>query len=158
MSEDLDGLNLVELLDLLEPVTEPAPVSLMPQTVGWVFVVLGVLLLGAYLTRRTYVHLRDNAYRRAALVELAATGNDAARIATLLRRTALAAFPREAVAGLHGTDWLAFLDKTFSGSGFSDGPGQILLTAPYRQSETNANVTDLARDWIKTHRRESPQP
>ena len=43
MSQHLDGLNLVELLDLLEPVPQPMPISMAPQTPGWI--VLAVLAL-----------------------------------------------------------------------------------------------------------------
>ena len=32
MESEFDGLGLVELLDLLEPVPEPVPVSLWPST------------------------------------------------------------------------------------------------------------------------------
>ena len=35
MSQHLDGLNLVELLDALAPVPEPSAIAMTPQTVGW---------------------------------------------------------------------------------------------------------------------------
>ena len=45
MTEDLAGLTLVELLDLLEPVVEPPPVPLWPQTQGWIWLGLAVAAL-----------------------------------------------------------------------------------------------------------------
>jgi len=156
MSAHLDGKNLVELLDMLEPVPDPTPISLLPQTPGWI--VLGIVLVGALVwgVRLVQSRHRARAYRRAALVELAATGDDAARIAALLRRTALAGFPREQVAGLVGTDWLNFLDQSYGGNGFSGNEGQTLLAAPYQKSTSDPALSVLAQDWIRTHRQAIP--
>ena len=55
-------------------------------------------------------HRQRNAYRREALRELASA--DARDISAILKRAALAAFPREQVASLSGPAWLAFLDRT----------------------------------------------
>ncbi len=151
MSGHLEGKNLVELLDMLEPVPDPAPVSLTPQTPGWI--VLGLVALGLIIwaVRSIRARRRARAYRRAALEELAGAGDDAARIATLLRRTALAGFPRDEVAGLAGVEWLNFLDQSYDGKGFSGDAGQVLLTAPYRENTADPALTDLARKWITTH-------
>ncbi|PCH75135.1 MAG: hypothetical protein COC12_01950 [Rhodobacteraceae bacterium] len=156
MSTHLTGKNLIDLLDMLEPVPEPTPVSLWPQTPGWL--VLGLILLALLVwgLRAIWMRHHARAYRRAALAELAQTGNDAARIATLLRRVALAGYPRRDVAGLTGAGWLAFLDQSYGGSGFSGPVGQVLLTAPYRQSAPDAALGDLARDWITMHRQARP--
>ncbi len=152
MSGHLEGKNLVELLDMLEPVPDPAPVSLMPQTPGWI--VLGLLVLGLIVWTLRLVRARRHAraYRRAALAELAGVGNDAARIAALLRRTALAGFPRDEVAGLTGTKWLNFLDQSYGGKGFSGEAGQALMSAPYRGNASHPALADLARQWITSHR------
>ena len=152
MNSDLEGKNLVELLDMLEPVPDPAPISLIPQTPGWV--VLGIVVLGLifWIARRITSRRQARAYRRAALVELAGANDDVARIATVLRRTALAGFPRAEVAGLTGVDWLNFLDQSYDGKGFSGDAGQVLLTAPYRENTADPAFTDLARKWITTHR------
>lgn len=156
MSVELDGLNLLELLDLLEPVPEPAPIPLTPQTPGWI--VLGVVLAGVlWLAVRHLIRRhRATAYRRAAMAELPACKDDPAQIALVLRRTALAGFPRDQVAGLFGADWLAFLDRSFPGTGFATGPGQALATAPYQNDPSqhaagDPALTDLARRWIRTH-------
>lgn len=153
MNEEFKGLGLVDLIDLLEEVPEPPPISLTPQTPGWI--VLGVvvaallfLLLGWLLRRH-----QAEAYRRAALHELAKAGDDPAAIATVLRRTALAAYPRAEVAGLAGPDWLAFLDRSFRGSEFTDGAGKVLATAPFRPHPSDPDAAKLARDWIRGHRR-----
>jgi len=152
MSGHLEGKNLVELLDMLEPVQDPAPVSLIPQTPGWI--VLGLLVLGLIVWTLRLIRTRRHAraYRRAALAELAGVGDDAARIASLLRRTALAGFPRHKVASLAGADWLNFLDQSYGGEGFSGETGQVLLNAPYRRNASDPALADLARQWITSHR------
>lgn len=153
MSMHLTGKNLIELLNMLEPVPEPTPVSLWPQTPGWLVLGIAALALAVWGVRALRARYRARAYRRAALIELAQINGDAAQIATLLRRVALAGYPREQVAGLTGAGWLDFLDQSYGGDGFSGPVGQVLLTAPYRQSGPDAALADLARDWITTHRR-----
>lgn len=160
MSQHLEGKDLVELLDMLEPVPEPAAVSLMPQTPGWI--VLGIVVVVAvwWGLRQMRARRRAGAYRRAALAELDRAGDkaedDSAYIATLLRRTALAGYPRAQVAGLTGDDWLNFLDQSYGGKGFSGPEGKALLAAPYRRNIPQPGLADLARTWITTHRQLRP--
>ena len=142
----------------------PQPVSLWPQTwparVAIVLLVVG-LIAAAWWFIRTW---HANRYRRSALTELdrivrAPAGGPqaglAADLALLVRRTALAAFPREQVAALAGPAWLAFLDRTYGGQKFSCGPGRVLDVAPYRPASADTGdgraLVDLVRRWIKTH-------
>ncbi|MEM7429506.1 MAG: DUF4381 domain-containing protein [Pseudomonadota bacterium] len=152
MEEDLSGLNLVELIDRLEMVLTPEPVSLWPQTWGWVWLGLAVAALLAYGLHRFIHWRRANAYRRAALEELARVHDDPAAIAAILRRAALAAYPRTNVASLYGDDWLAFLDRTLGGSSFSNGPGRVLATAPYTPAPPSDGLASLAADWVQRHK------
>ncbi|WP_170330186.1 DUF4381 domain-containing protein [Ruegeria arenilitoris] len=152
MSVDVEGKSLVELLDMLEPAPAPAPISMAPQTLGWA--VLALLLVaaiacGVLLYRR---HRRLNAYRRSALTDLQAADNDVAKVAEILRRTALAAFPRDQVASLHGRDWITFLSQSADNISISTSEAQALVEAPYRTTPPNPNVTEFARKWIKAHK------
>lgn len=151
--EELKGKTLVDLLDLLEEVPPPPPVSLLPQTPSWL--ILGLLILAGalYVVYRLRARYRAEAYRQAALAELDRAATEPAHIAAVLRRTALAAFPRDQVAGLYGDDWLRFLDQSFPGSGFVDGPGRDLTQAAYRDTPTSEPLGALARDWIRRHKR-----
>jgi Ca-activated chloride channel family protein len=153
MNEEFQGLGLVDLINLLEEVPEPPPISLNPQTPGWIVlgVVVAVLLFLAlrWVLRRH----RAEAYRRAAMRELEQAGDDPAAIANVLRRTALAAYPRTEVAGLAGRDWLAFLDRTYQGTGFSKGEGQVFAVAPYQACSVDPESAKLAGEWIRNHRR-----
>lgn len=153
MNEEYQGKSLVELLDMLEPVPEPERVSMMPQTAGWLVLALVGLVLGWLALRVFLKHHHANAYRRAALAELDHSGDDPALIAPILRRTALAAYPRAEVAGLHGADWAAFLDRTAKGSSFSSETGLRLVSAPYTQTSPSSVYSKMARDWILGHER-----
>lgn len=137
----------------------PPEVSLWPQT--WESrTVVAVLLVGLIAGGwRLACRWHANRYRRAALAELDRIENrlaeDAAShsaLASLVRRTALAAFPREQIAALAGPAWLSFLDRTGGGHDFSDGPGRNLEIAAYRPEADDPRVLiGTVRRWIKTH-------
>jgi hypothetical protein len=150
--------NLVDLLDQLHDIALPPPVSMFPATWGWAVAGLLLLALLALAALAWHRHRRATAYRRAALAELrtlapALEQDEAgafARLDALLRRTALAAFPRAEVAALTGDAWAAFLDRT----GGRFGPlGPALAAAPYapRPALDGAAAERAARDWIAHH-------
>ncbi|WP_282168267.1 DUF4381 domain-containing protein [Ruegeria atlantica] len=154
MSVDVEGKSLVDLLDMLEPAPVPEPISMVPQTWGWSILALilaGLIILGVYAFLR---HRQFNAYRREALIELAASDNNAAKIAEILRRTALVAYPRRKVAALHGKEWTNFLNQTSDNVTFTDGAGRQFVEAPYRDAKADPDLEILARNWIKSHKRE----
>ena len=125
----------------------PREVSLLPQT--WearLAIVLLVVAVGAALWR--YAHLRRvNRYRREALTELSRierARNSAppellSKLAVLVRRTSLAAFPRDQVAPLIGPAWLSFLDRSYGGEEFSHGVGRLLGGLPARHGRAAAH-------------------
>ncbi|NOD46171.1 MULTISPECIES: DUF4381 domain-containing protein [unclassified Ruegeria] len=154
MSVDVEGKSLVDLLDMLEPAPAPGPVSMVPQTWGWV--VLGVLVAGliAFGAHAYLRHRRMNAYRREALTELAVAKDNPAKIAEILRRAALVAFPRSRVAALHGDEWISFLTQTSDHTHFSDVEARVLTAAPYTTIPASPELTKLAQQWIRSHKRE----
>lgn len=152
MSEELAGKNLIELIEMLEPAPEPAPVSMMPATAGWIWLGLLVLVAIALLVRWLLARWRAGVYRRAALEELTHAGADPVAIAAIVRRTALAAYPRDQVARLHGEAWLSFLDESYGGRDFSDGSGRVLASAPYAAADAGTGLANAAREWIRRHR------
>jgi len=155
MNEDLLNLTLIELLERLEPVPEPLPVSMWPQTVGWLWLAIVIAVGGAAFFYRWYRTYRTNLYRRAALHEIAAAGDDPTVLATILRRTALIAFNRRDVAGLYGDAWLSFLDMAYGGKAFSTGIGRMITAVPYGVSEAVAEpvpgLAALVADWVRQH-------
>lgn len=157
---DYQGLNLPELLELLQPVVVPEPVSLLPETAGW-WVIAGWLLtlglLGADWWRRRW---QANAYRRQAQAEidglLVQTNLDgptlAAGIAAVVKRTALAAYPRTQVASLSGDAWAAFLTSSSGNDPQIAAAAQLLASAAYRVDIDPSQLADPARRWISAHR------
>jgi Ca-activated chloride channel family protein len=141
----------------------PREVSLWPQT--WEARIAIMLLLVA-VTGSVW-HLlhrrRVNRYRREALAELnqieharnGAGPDSLSKLTVLVRRTALAAFPREQVAPLLGPAWLSFLDRSYGGREFSEGVGRLLVSGPYRQLPPDdaelKSLVVLIRRWIRGH-------
>jgi hypothetical protein len=154
MNDAAQPVTLLDLLDRLIEVPEPPPVSMMPRTWGWA--ALALILLMAFMVAAIYTwrHYRANAYRRYAVKELEAASDDPAAIAAILRRTALAAYPRREVAGLAGDDWLRFLDAQVSGHDFLEGPGRLVAEAPYRMTGSQPALYSVAKDWVLRHRPE----
>ncbi len=151
MIKDLSDLNLIELLDRLEPASEPAAISLWPQTDVWLWLGTGLAIVCGTLAYRLARRWKSNAYRRAALREISLANGDAATLAAILRRTALAAYPRSKVAALHGDDWLTFLDETYGGKEFSEGDGRVLATAPYCKAPPELAVKEVVVAWVRGH-------
>jgi Ca-activated chloride channel family protein len=138
----------------------PPEVGLWPQTWPARIAIVALLAAVAVTVWRFARHRYVNRYRREALGELtrierADTAELPVQLALLLRRTALAAFPREQVAPLAGSAWLAFLDRTGGGTEFSRGTGRWLASAPYaRVAPSGAQqsaLIALVRRWIRKH-------
>jgi hypothetical protein len=156
MNGDDAPTSLIGLIDQLVEPHEPPPVAMTPQTWGWAVLAALLALALVWFGWRAWRRWRANAYRRAALAELAAAGDDPARVAEILRRAALAAWPRERVGSLTGREWLAFLDAT-GGTGFVAGPGAALVEAPYRRGDSPVpGLGEVAARWVRRHRVEAP--
>lgn len=151
----------------LHDIILPEPVSWMPQTSGW-WAVLG--LIGLALGWTVYVGVRRhraNRYRRLALVRLVlieqALADPSSRptalseLPVLVKQTALAYRRRSEVAGLSGERWLRFLDESYGGRGFMEGPGRLLPGLAYaapqaeRSEDQIGELVQLIRHWIRQH-------
>jgi hypothetical protein len=138
----------------------PPSVSLWPQTwPSWILLALLFVtaVVGVWAFARQW---HANRYRREALAELDRIAGKpptdlATQLSLLLRRTALAAFPREQVAPLNGAAWLAFLDRTSDGTNFSQGSGRWLASGPYARAAPDdgerSALISLTRRWIRGH-------
>ncbi|SMP28936.1 DUF4381 domain-containing protein [Shimia sagamensis] len=146
----VDNNSLVGLLNQLVEVPDPAPVSMMPQTVGWLVLLALVLALMTWRGWRFWQHYQANAYRRAALRELRVAGDDPVAISIILKRAALVAYGRRRVAALSGAAWVGFLQET--GRGAWDQTALAMAAYQEAPSAADPNVTVAARDWVKTHK------
>lgn len=108
-------------LEKLDDIVLPQPVSWMPQTWGWLVLLLLLVALLTFMLWRRHQHYVANRYRREALAELdrleaTSSAPDARAIAVLIKRVALHAWPRATTASLSGAAWLDFLkQRDFSG-------------------------------------------
>ena len=142
----------------------PEAPSWWPPAPGWWGLALLLLLAGTLLAWWMLRRRRRRAAYRQALDELHAlraaleSRHDVAAfvrgLSTLLRRYAIALFPRHQVAALSGEDWLRFLDRHADGSPFLHGAGRQLLDAPYRRqpAAATAELAALVEDWIQRNR------
>lgn len=145
-------VSLVDLIDALAEPPEPAPVPLTPETWGWAVLAVLIAVLLALVIWRMMARQRANAYRRAALAALR-DATTVAEIAAILRRAALAAWPRAEVAALSGGAWTAFLSQT-GPRGFPAAAAAELRTMPYRNGSAapSAALRRAAADWLRAHR------
>jgi hypothetical protein len=104
--------------------------------------VAAILFLVAWRVRT----LRNrNAYRKAGLM-LLGNAETAYDVSVVLKRVALAVFPREQVASLYGDDWAAFLHKTCPRSYFK------ALVSSNSGAAPDEDLVELASTWIRHHR------
>lgn len=147
-------------LQELRDVHLPDPVSWWPPAPGWWLIcILVVTGMFVFLWVRRY-RIRTKA-RRLALAELGAVKQlfDIHRddqwmvqqLSTIVRRYALATFPRAEVAGLAGSSWLRFLDRTGGTKLFTEGIGHVLDSEPYRPQATvsAADLLPVVDYWIQ---------
>ena len=80
-------------------------------------------------------------------------------IPPLLKRVALAAYPREIVASASGREWARILDHAAGTDHFESRSGALLDQAAYQNGlldEAGRNELFLAAEqWIRTHRAEA---
>ena len=141
----------------------PDSVSWWPPAIGWWLLV--VLLIAAVVIfiilwtkrlrhRRSPVYMARQSFEQIK-TEYAASGDKCMlvrNISILLRRTVISTNPRKDTAALTGNEWLALLDKPMQGKPFSEGPGQVLATLPYRpyvDVETDT-LLQLVDQWCQS--------
>jgi hypothetical protein len=153
-------------LALLHDIQLPPPVSpWWPLAQGW-YLLTG-LLLGLAGWGLWHLRKRRQArrYRLEALVELRALRRAETKpreavvgMLVLLKRTALAAYPRTLVAALHGGAWWDFLDQTAGKPLFAEGLGDSIEGWVYAGQAGAISARDLkrlyqaSRYWIRHHR------
>ena len=141
-------------LEKLHDFQQPAPPSWMPQTTAWYVLFAAVAALALWAIWRVARTWARNRYRRAALAELNITPPE--QFSALLKRTALAAWPREAVAPLSGGTWLKFLDDSTAGRQFGAAPGsrieEIAISGDRVAPEEEQTLRAAAATWIRRHR------
>lgn len=155
-----EGLNLPQLLDLMNDLVLPEPVSWIPQTIGWPVVIVWLIAIVVSIGWYSFKRWQKNRYRREALAELASlearaktdSEDNAGEIAALVKRTALAAFPRHRVANLHGAEWARFLCESAGNDTQVERAAAQIAIAAYRTDVDGNALVAPARRWIEVHR------
>ncbi|TBY08169.1 DUF4381 domain-containing protein [Rhizobium laguerreae] len=161
----LDPITQAALRSLRDIATPP-PVTWWPQTWGWAVVALLLAVAVALWALTLIRRYRRDAYRREALRLLdeiepkilhAETRRQAVEdLASVLKRAALAAWPRGEVASLSGGAWVRFLDQhggDFAGQALE----RLLDDFEYRASVDRfpsivwSDIIASARTWIERH-------
>ncbi len=151
-------------LRTLKDIAEPPPVSWLPQTWGWAVVAFLIAAVAGILFVRWLRRYRADRYRREALRELDALGSspnsqqNIEAVAVLLKRVALAVYPRQKVASLSGSKWVEFL-KSQDGGQLGRPLAEMLDDAEYSGSDHVSSpasppaeaVVAAARRWIEGH-------
>ncbi|MCK4206865.1 DUF4381 domain-containing protein [Brucella pituitosa] len=152
----------------LKDIVVPPPISWIPQTWGWGF--LGLALVAGLLSLLLWQlrQYRANAYRREALSMLTEIDKRLrdrntkpqaiAELASLLKRTALGAWPRTDVADLSGEKWAEFL-AAHAQNKTGQTLSKLVNDFEYRseddignlQSHACDDLISAARNWIEHH-------
>jgi hypothetical protein len=144
-------------LDRLHDLALPAEVPWWPPAPGWYALFALALLAAALLAWRVWKRWQVDAYRRVALRELASL-QDAAQMAELLRRTALARTPRPVVAALVGTAWVDWLEQK-GADAMPPKVRRLLEVGIYGGTATETELGELrdyAARWITGHSLDDP--
>ena len=157
---EYEGLQLSQLMDLMHDLVRPEPVVWTPQTIGWAVVAVWAVTVVAILLWHFIRRWRRNRYRREAMQELSdlesQEGLDgqavASAIATILKRTALAAYDRPQVADLYGQEWADFLCTSSANDSVVQEHAVAISNAAYAKDANGAELYMPVRRWIKVHR------
>ena len=139
----------------------PGDFTWWPPAFGWWLLgaaLLGLIIILALRYFRLERHREACRSLQEAIDALKAGAHPSAcalQASTTLRRFAMTTAPDSAaVTGLVGERWLSYLDSCWDRSSFSDGPGQLLLSSPYRASgdlaaEETLSLCRTCVAWIK---------
>ena len=140
----------LDLLARLRDVHPPQAPSWWPPAPGWWIAAALALALGLLAVRYAPAAWRRWRIRRRLLAALAAASS-AAEVSQVLRRAAILKFPGPACAGLHGGEWIAFLERHAKTPGRFAALGEALTVMPYRAPRADDDFRPLraaARGWL----------
>jgi hypothetical protein len=139
----------------------PAMPSVWPPAPGWWMLAalllallawVGIVALRRHRIRQARQRILDEIARLEAQLVPGNTTTVLSGLSVLLRRHALLRYPHDNVAGLTGVAWLRFLDVSSASTGFSEGPGRVLVTGPYQrdlpQDFDATGLLILVRQWV----------
>jgi hypothetical protein len=156
-------------LQNLNDIVMPAAVGWWPLASGWYWL-LGLLSITfIWVAFRLGKHWIANRYRRAALRQLLLLKqagqteemreSSLRQLPVLLKRTALTAYPRSAVASLSGNDWCQFLNSSLEKPVFTASMSITLGNISYSRRDiaaidqhTSEELIAASAQWMKHHK------
>jgi hypothetical protein len=153
-------MNPTDPLSQLRDIHLPDPITWWPPAIGWwiVTLILIVAIAGSiYWVWRRYQRL---AYKREALKHMESVRarylshrDDAqllSELSALLKRISITRYGREEIAGLTGSPWLEFLDRTGNTQEFTDGSGRALASERFNPAPKvdSTELMNIAQQWI----------
>ncbi len=140
-------------------VVPPDAVSWLPQTAGWAWAGLALLIVTIRWGWVRLLHWYHNRYRREAteqLLQIASADCSVGQINRVLKLTALAAFSRKQVAPLSGQAWVDFLNSQCESPVFDVQQGQLLAEAGYTntalEDSSAGQLVKAGLAWIALHK------
>ncbi len=149
-------------LQQLKDIHLPPAINAWPLAPGWIALyVIGLVMVGyifyvCYQRAKQKITVKFATAKLKHLRELLSDNpnqvNVAAEVSTLIRRTALHYYHREEIAGLTGSAWLDFLNRSGNTMQFTLETGRLLIDAPYQKNSATdlAPLFDLAQAWLTT--------
>jgi Domain of unknown function (DUF4381) len=156
-----------ELAARLRDAHAPEAPAWWPPAPGWWLLLLAALILAALVLRAMRPRLHRWRLRRRLLAALegiarghragATKSETAAAVSQLLRLAALQRFPDRGVAGLHGGDWVAFLESCDRAPGRFAALREALTAGPYSAPAADSQgpgmdidpLLGAARGWLR---------
>lgn len=152
----------LELAARLRDIHPPPTPSWWPPAPGWWIAFAVAVILAVVAVRFALPRWRRWRMRRRLLAALDAIAHRhragaidvsiAAEVSQLLRVAALERFPQSGAAGLHGAEWVAFLEARDAATGRFEPVRAALTAAPYCPPGTHADAAPLlfaARGWLR---------
>ena len=144
---------------VLEDIITPTEIGIWPLAPGWWLLLLSIVGITTLMIVLIKRHQKKWGYRKQALQRLKAeyqhwqlAGDEQqclSAMASIVKRTAITAYPTVNIKSLYGQQWIDFLNKHTQKVVFD----QDLSTALY-QKHRGINIDELYeqyKQWIKTH-------
>lgn len=152
----------------------PEVISWWPIAPGWWLVFASIILIIAviFIARKIYLkkQLSRDIHRELDDIkqQYKQTKNKsqlAKSLSVLMRRANISHYPETDSAGLIGSEWLAYLDSTMTGSStekkFQSDIGKVLLSAPYLPDNASLDfdataLIQLCESWLGSTHKKTP--
>ena len=146
----------------LEDIVLPATVDIWPLAVGWWLLLLLIIIAIAAFTILK-IRRKKSAYRKESLDLLSQCyqhyqqSSDSKKscqtMLTILKRSAITAYPNKNIDHLHGREWVDFLNQQID-TAIDEALSDVICHGQYQKNYT-ANIELIyktCRYWVKNHK------